>query len=48
MSKISSYVCAYDKGAEDNLITVCTASGVKLAGMHYGVFYGTSEIFIAL
>jgi hypothetical protein len=31
-----------------NLITGYTASGVKLAGILYGLFYGTSEIVIAL
>ena len=36
------------QSATGNLIMGCMASGVKLAGLHSGLFYGTSEIAIAL
>ncbi len=48
MSKISSYVCAYEIKSNGNLITGYLTSGVKLAGLFYWVFYGTSELIIVL
>jgi len=43
VSKASGYGCARYK-CKGNLITVYTASGIKLAGMQYGVLYGTREV----
>lgn len=44
MRKASTYEGICDKSAEDDLITVCAASGVKETGMQYRVLYGTREI----
>ena len=47
MSKAGSYVCACYK-CKGNLITVYTASGIKLTGRQYRVLYGTREVAIVL
>jgi hypothetical protein len=47
MSKAGSYVCVRYK-CKGNLITVYTASGIKLAGRQYRVLYGTREADTAL
>jgi len=47
MSKAGSYVCVRYK-CKGNLITVYTASGIKLAGRQYRVLYGTREVGTAL
>jgi hypothetical protein len=47
MSKAGSYVCGRYK-CKGNLITVYTASGIKLAGRQYRVLYGTREVDTAL
>lgn len=47
MSKMGSYVCTYEE-YHGNLITGGATSGVKRAGLHYRLFYGTSEVAIVL
>jgi hypothetical protein len=47
MSKADVYVgVRYE--CKGNLITVYTASGIKLTGRQYGVLYGTREVAIVL
>jgi len=52
MSKPGSHVLS-GKGSKKekcrrNLITICTASGVKVSGQLTGLRYGTREVGIAL
>ena len=47
MSKADGYVCVRYK-CKGNLITVYTASGIKLTGRQYRVLYGTREVDTAL
>ena len=48
MSKSTGYVCGGERSAKGDLITDCTASGVKGAGTGYGVLHGTGEVRIVL
>jgi hypothetical protein len=46
MLKTDRYDAGCELSAMDDLITDCITSGVKLAGLHHRLLYGTREVVI--